>query len=268
MPSLRELQAAMRRGIVERDDEGAIAHIVADGIAPEDRLSVYRNTFAQTLIQALRLTYPAVDHLVGAEFFDATARAFVVQHPPHSSYLDEFGGDFAAFVERFAPAASVPYLPDVARLEWLVCRAIHAPDAAPLTIASLGSVDAADYARICFVPHPSVSVIRTGYPADTIWRAVLNDDDAALAAMDLSSGPACLVVQRGASGGVEVDRVDETVWRFAGALCSRCPLGSALDDHPGIDATAVLAGLLARGCFTGFSVASRTGVHRQSLRSS
>lgn len=258
MLSLRELQDAVRRSIVDRDDVDAMAHIVADGIAPRERLSVYRNTFAQTLIRALRLSYPAVDRLVGVEFFDVAARGFIAQQPPRSSYLDEFGGDFAGFLERFAPAASVPYLPDVARLEWAVSRALHAADTPVLTIASLRSVDAADYARIRFVRHPSVSMVRTGYPADLIWHAVLMDDDAALAAIDLSCGPACLMVQRGIPG-VEVDRVDETVWRFARALCSGCPLGSALDDHPGIDATTALAGLERQGCFAGFSLASHTG---------
>ncbi|MBB4517498.1 hypothetical protein GGD68_006301 [Paraburkholderia fungorum] len=267
MPSLCELQDAMRRGIVDHDEAGAIAHIVAaGGVAPQDRLAVYRNTFAQTLIRALRLSYPAVDRLVGAEFFDAAAHEFVLRHPPRSSYLDEYGGEFADFLGQFAPAASVPYLPDVARLEWAVSCAIHAPDAAPLTIASLHSVEAAEYARICFVPHPSVSLVRTGYPADAIWRAVLDDDAVALPAIDLSSGPACLVIQRRTSG-VVVERADETVWRFARALCARCPLGAALDECPDIDATAVLANLLAHGYFAGFSVASPTDP-QQSPRSS
>lgn len=170
MPSLRELQNAVRRSIADHDDVDAMAYIVAHGIAPQERLSVYRNTFAQTLIRALRLSYPTVDRLVGTEFFDAAAREYIAHQPPRSSYLDEFGGDFAAFLGRFAPCASVPYLRDVARLEWAVSCALHAADASALTIASLRTVEATDYARLCFVPHPSVSMVRTGYPADTIWR--------------------------------------------------------------------------------------------------
>lgn len=257
MPSLRDLQDAMRRSIIERDDGDAIAHIVANGIAPQDRLSVYRNTFTQTLIRALRLSYPAVDRLVGAAFFDAAAGDFVVQQPPRSSFLDDFGGDFAAFLERFAPAASLPYLADVARLEWAVSRALHAPDAAALSLASLGSVDAADYAQICFTPHPSVSLIHTIFPADVIWCAVLEDDDAALAAIDLSSGPAWLIVQRGPSA-FDIARLDEALWRFVSDLCAGCPLGAALGEHSGIDATAALADLLTQKRFAAFTLAPRS----------
>jgi hypothetical protein len=258
MPSLRELQDAVRRSIVDRDDVDAMVYVVADGIAAQGRLSVYRNTFAQTLIRALRLSYPAVDRLVGTNFFDAAAREYIAQQPPRSSYLDEFGGDFAAFLGRFAPCASVPYLPDVAQLEWAVSCALHAADTPALTIASLRAIEATEYAWLSFVPHPSVSLIRTDYPADAIWHAVLMDDDAALMAIDLSGCPTYLMVQRGDSG-VQVDRVDGTVWRFSRALCSGCMLGLALDDHPGIDATAALAGLLAQGGFAGFSLALQTG---------
>lgn len=257
MPSLRELQDAVRRAIVERDDLDAVASIVAGGITPQGRLSVYRNTFASTLIRALRLSYPAVDRLVGAAFFDGAARTFVDGHPPRSSYLDEFGGDFADFLGHFPPAASVPYLADVARLEWAVNRAVHAPDAPALAIASLDVVEPADHERICFRPHPSVSLIGTQFPADVIWRAVLDNNDAALAAIDLSGEPAWLIVQRGESG-VQVARLDQGVWKLAHALFSGYPLGTALATAPDIDATTALADLLVRGCFAGFSVASST----------
>ena len=255
-PSLRELQEAVRRSIVAHDDGEAGRYIVGAGIAPQERLSVYRNTFTQTLIRALRLSYPAVDRLVGAEFFDAAARDFIVAQPPCSSHLDEFCGDFPGFLERFAPAAAVPYRGDVARLEWAVSRALHAPDAVALDIASLQSLNADDHARICFTPHPSASLVHTLFPADVIWRAVLADDnDAALAAVTLSDGPAWLLVQRGPSG-VEVLRLEQSLWHFVSALFLGYPLGLALADHAGVNVALALADLLAHGRFAGFGLAA------------
>ena len=255
-PSLRELQEAVRRSIVAHDDGEAGRYIVEAGIAPQERLSVYRNTFTQTLIRALRLSCPAVDRLVGAEFFDAAACDFIVAQPPCSSYLDEFGGDFPGFLERFSPAAAVPYLGDVARLEWAVSRALHAPDAVALDIASLQSLNADDHARICFTPHPSASLVHTLFPADVIWRAVLADDnDAELAAIRLSGDPAWLMVQRGPSG-VDVRRLEPALWHFVSALFAGCPLGIALADHPQVNASVALADLLAHGRFVGFGLAA------------
>lgn len=73
MPSLHELQHDFRRSLVERDDDAAATHVLGDGLAPEQRLAVYRNTFDGNLVNALRLSYPAVHRLVGAEFFEGAA---------------------------------------------------------------------------------------------------------------------------------------------------------------------------------------------------
>ncbi|HEP6427344.1 DNA-binding domain-containing protein [Burkholderia anthina] len=255
MPSLRELQDAIRRSIVDRDDLDAAAWILDGGIGPGRRLSVYRNTFASTLIRAMRLSCPAVDRLVGAEFFDASVREYVAVRPPRSSYLDEFGGDFADFLEQFPPAQSVPYLPDVARLEWAVNCSIHAPDAPVLSAAELGIVDPADHERIRFQPHPSVSLVCSRFPVDEIWRSVLAGDDAALTAVDLSSGPIWLIVQRHESG-IRVDRLEATTWRFLDDLFAGCTLGNALSKYPGIDAAGILADLFVQGRCARFSLAN------------
>ena len=68
MPSLREVQHAMRRGLLQEADGDAAACIVAAGLAPGQRLSVYRNTLFGALANALRLSFPAVHRLVGADF--------------------------------------------------------------------------------------------------------------------------------------------------------------------------------------------------------
>jgi hypothetical protein len=254
MPSLREVQGAMRASLVERDDSAAAAWILGDGLAPGQRLSVYRNTFASNLANALRLSFPAVQRLVGTEFFEGAAQIFAHERPPLSAYLDEYGSEFPDFLARFSPAGSLVYLPDVARLEWAVTRALHAPDVEPLDPARLAETPPRDHDRVCFVPHPSVSLVRSYYPVDAIWRAVLAQDDAALAAIDIASGPVWLLVERSPTG-VEVIRIDESSSRFAAALLAGQPLGAALDAATGVDAPVLLAQHIAAGRFIGFDLA-------------
>jgi hypothetical protein len=260
MPSLREVQRAMHASLIERDDSAAAACILDEGLAPEQRLSIYRNTFASNLANALRLSFPAVQRLVGAEFFEGTAQMFAHERPPLSAYLDEYGSGFPDFLARFPAAAALAYLPDVARLEWAVTRALHAPDMGPLDLALLAAIGEADHDRIRFVPHPSVGLVKADYPVDTIWRAVLAQDDAALATIDLTAGPAWLLVERLAAG-VGVTRVDEQAWRFAAALFARRSLGAALDAANGIDAPALLAEHIAAGRFVGFDLADAVADH-------
>jgi len=84
------------------------------------------------LIGALADTFPVTRELVGAPFFDAMARCFIDAEPPRSPVLTEHGDTFPEFVSAFPPAAGLPYLPDLARLELARVRAYHAADATAL----------------------------------------------------------------------------------------------------------------------------------------
>ena len=254
MPSLRDVQHAVRRSLLQDADGDAAALIVGAGLAPSQRLSVYRNTIFAALSNALMLSFPAVHRLVGAEFFEGAAHVFASEQPPRCADLNAYGAAFPDFLQRFEPAATLAYLADVARLEWAVNRALHAPDAQAIDVSQLAAVAPSDQDRVCFVAHPSISLLRSSFPVDSIWRAVLQQDDAAIAAIDLDSGPVRLMVHR-LAGEVEVVRLDEGAWRFAAALFSGQPLGSALDAAQGIATPELLADHLLAGRCIGFHVA-------------
>jgi hypothetical protein len=252
-PTLLELQHAVYRSLVGRDDAEAAVFIIADGIDPAARLGIYRNTFASVLTNALKLSYPAVHRLVATECFEGAARLFIEEELPQYANLDDYGADFPGFLARFPPVAALSYLPDVARLEWAVSRALHAPDVPPLDLGRLAALSEDEQARVCFAPHPAAGLMRADHRADSIWRSVLAQDDAGLATIDPASGPVWLLVHR-SEGGVEVRRLSEAAWRFTEALLSGRPLHAALEEARCAEVQALLAEYLAAGLFAGFSV--------------
>jgi hypothetical protein len=251
MPTLRELQHAMRTGLIERE-VGAIALSFADGVGA-DRLDIYRNTIFLGLTRVLRLAYPAVERLVGAEFFDSAADRFISEHLPHAAYLDQYGDAFPDFLSHFPSAASLSYLADVARLEWAVNCALHAPDEAPLELSQLTALAPDDRCRVSFRAHPSVGLVRSEFPVDDIWRAVLSGDDRAMAALDLAAGPVFLLVERGQAG-LEVTRMKKSAWEFVEALCRGEPLHSAIGPAADFDPSSLLGKQLAHGRFVAFAL--------------
>jgi hypothetical protein len=254
MPSLRDAQHAMRRSLLHGASDDALADIVGAGLSPRQRLSIYRNTMLGTLANALRLSFPAVHRLVGATFFEEAAQVFSREQVPGCADLNAYGAEFADFLQRFEPAATLAYLADVARLEWAVNRALHAPDTSALNPSTLASVAPCDHDRVCFVAHPSISLLRSTFPIDTIWRAVLQRDDAALAAIDLG-GPVCLLVERRLDE-LCVERLEEGAWQFAVALLAGQSLGAALGITDGVDASARLAQHLLAGHCVAFHLAT------------
>jgi putative DNA-binding protein len=252
MPTLLEMQNAMQASLLLRDS-GAIAAMLA-GHVPADRLDIYRNTFTHTLTKALRLCFPATQRLVGEEFFEGATQIFIGERPPRIAWLDLYGSEYPGFLRSFAPAASIGYLGDVAELEWAVNSALHAADVLPLDVAGLGTIEAEDQPRICFSPNPATRLLRLEYPADIIWRAVLDSDDDMLGRIDLGCGPRHLLIER-RSTGVEVEYLAEPAWSFLARLCHGLPIEAALADSGEFDYPAALAQHLALGRFVTFSLA-------------
>jgi hypothetical protein len=247
MPALLELQRAMRAQLLE-------APLVGDH-SEDELLAIYRNTVRSTLLNALRLSYPAVQRIVGADFFEACVYQFIGERAPRSAYLNDYGGELPAFLAQFEPARSLPYLADVAQLEWAVNRALHAPDSIGLDLQRLAALDESARSGVRLQVHPGVSLLQLQFPADAIWRAVLDQDERAMAALELGGGPVHLLIER-RSDTVLVQRLSAQAWQFAASLSAGTPLYAALDQAaqwPEENASALLAEHLASGRFIGFS---------------
>jgi uncharacterized protein len=148
----------------------------ADGRSVRRRFAVHRNNVAAGLINVLASRYPVVQRLVGEDFFRAMAQLYVTSEPPRSPILLLYGETFPAFLETFPPATAIEYLADVARLEFARGRAYHAADRVPLGNEVFASLDLAGLAKLRFLLHPSLSLVRSRFPIVSIWKAHQADE--------------------------------------------------------------------------------------------
>jgi len=96
------------------------------------RFALYRGNLTSTWRKSLAAAYPVIEQLVGEEFFTALAREYGRARPSDSGDLNRFGAHFEQFLRSFEHAQDLPYLPDMARLEWQLHRIHYAPHALPL----------------------------------------------------------------------------------------------------------------------------------------
>jgi hypothetical protein len=177
------------------------------------------------------------------------AGIFVRAAPPTSVLLAEYGEGFPAFIERFEPARSVPYLADVARLELLRVRAFHAADAEPLTPEQVARAlaDPERLPALRVICHPSLGVLRSRYAVVSLWAAHQGIGD--LARVDPFLPESALVVR----GGLEVQVIalppgdDVLVAGFANGLTLGDAAALAAAAYPDFDLTTPLALLLRHG---------------------
>lgn len=255
----------MMADALRQRDRGALPPwLSTHGVSTATAIEVSRNNFCGTLVNALRTSFPAVGSLVGEKFFDGAATSFARDMPPRSPWLDSYGASFPAYLDTLATLAALPYIAEVAKLEWLINLALHAPDAhggqiGTRDIETLTALDNDAAGSVRLHPAPSFGLLRTVHPADAIWSAVLaldaDDGDARLAAIDLQSGPVWLCVSRQADG-VDVRRMPERAWRFAAALRGGATLATAASDADSVDGDigALLAAHLQQQHFTSFSI--------------
>jgi hypothetical protein len=169
--------------------------------------------------------------------------------------MNDYGAGFPGFLRGFPPAAALAYLGDVAQLEWAVNRALHAEDAPRLDLTRLARLHESELSRVSFSAHPALSLLRLDSPADAIWRAVLDQNDAAMAAIDLSGGPVHLLIERDAAG-VQVRRLDGAAWDFTAQLCAGRPLYAVLADGSHAAAHVWLAEHLSAGRWVQFHLSA------------
>jgi len=225
----------------QREFMGAL---FGDAPAAAPGLAVYRRGALANLCGAVRATYPVVRRLVGDAFFDEAARRHALEVPSGSGNLDDYGAGFADFLAAYPHAAGLPYLPDVARLEWAAHEARRAAEARSLDLPALADAGPEQAGRLRMSLHPSVSIVRSPFPVLAIWEANQAGRDGT---PGRDGGERVLVCRR--DGEVALEAIDEPTEALARSLARGATLDEACEAL-GADAgrfPAALARLAAAG---------------------
>ncbi|QKY07613.1 MNIO family bufferin maturase [Janthinobacterium lividum] len=141
------------------------------GDAVPQRFSLYRGSLGANWRRTLSQVYPVVLALVGEDFFGGLAHAYGRQMPSDSADLNQFGARFADFLAVFPPVEELPYLPDMARLEWALHLAHYAADAQGLAPEALAALHPDQLEAHCFTLHPACVLLASGWQVAALWQA-------------------------------------------------------------------------------------------------
>jgi len=169
--ALRDLQAAFAAHIMGGDRADLVAAVAGDTIPAAARLSVYRHHVFESLGTALAATFPTVQTLVGMDFFRGLTCAFARHSLPAQPVLTEYGADFAAFIAGYDAARDLPYLADVARLDWALNLAFHAQLGGRLKAEDLSALPVERLPSMSIALAAGAVLLSSRYPLDRIWEA-------------------------------------------------------------------------------------------------
>jgi hypothetical protein len=236
MPSLRETQQRFVDAVFS--PEVGIDFVAGSPTFARERMTIYRRTIFANYRKALSASYPVVKRLTGTPFFHAAIDAFARAQPSQSGDLNVYGEALGEFLATYPPAADLPYLPDVARLEWAIDEANRASEASCAPESVLAALAVAPPDRLPALRlrlEPSCRLVASPFPIFRIWQTNqpgYSGNDRVM----LEEGGDALLVRRG-DNGISLERLAVGDHAWLAAVAAGATLGAAIEAAQNADAT-------------------------------
>ncbi|HXG20035.1 MAG TPA: DNA-binding domain-containing protein [Methylomirabilota bacterium] len=188
MLSLRELQERFFASIARTPGAGpgsfdpALVGCVAERgpLGAAARVDIYAQMYYARLFDVLKEDFPRVAAILGDDRAHAIISAYLAQHPSTHPSLRQLGRCFPGFLQNCQEAADLPFLGDLAMLEWTRLEVFDAPDAELLRVEHLQSIAPEKWPGLTLRLIPALQVVHSEWPVHEIWKAAETEDAPAL----------------------------------------------------------------------------------------
>jgi hypothetical protein len=180
MPNLRDLQSQFFASITSGREEGgprsfdpALVQVVQGWgqLGPEERLDIYAHMYCARLLDVLHEDFPRVTALLGDKYFHEIAHRYLARYPSTHPSVRYVGRHFSEFLGAEVVMEGLPFLADLARLEWARLEVFDAPDAEPLQMAHLQAIPPEGWPALRFRLIPACQILRSAWPVHRVWAA-------------------------------------------------------------------------------------------------
>ena len=263
MLKLKDLQKQFKEIIFNEKSSLLLSALDSNrSISASDSLEIYRQSIFTTLTETLQSVFVTVEALVGKEFFSVMAEAYIKQFPSLSGDLAHYGEKFSVFIADFEAVNHLPYLAEVAQLDWSYHEVFYEESPASFDWESLGAIREEEYQIIKFHLSPASRLLKFRFPIFRIWKFCQDDSDEK--SIDLFSNTEqaeyLLVIRRNLEGYFEKITPGEfaLLSAFKEGMLFEHACNNALKEEPNLDINACFQKHLLRGTLANFSINRRT----------
>lgn len=147
-------------------------------LGPSGRLDVYANMYFYRLRDSLAEDFSRTASILGAARFHNLITDFLLVHPSAHPSLRFLGGPLPEFLDHHPYGSEMPYLADLALLEWTrneIFQALNSPVLSPALLAALPTEK---WAEIRFIPVAAVRLLRLDWDVVSLWERLEAGGDA------------------------------------------------------------------------------------------
>lgn len=168
---LAELQAGFQAYLICDIRGAAFAKlIVADEkVGVKRRLAIYFDAYRLRIVEALATSYPKLKLLLGDDFFDSTARAYLEEHPSKFRNMRWYGGQMRDYLLSALPQH--PIAAQMAAFEWMLLLAFDAEDVPELKIQDLAEIPSENWSELKFKFQPALHLLPLRWNTIALWKA-------------------------------------------------------------------------------------------------
>lgn len=249
-PTLAELQQGLAALVLNRQvldarlsdgHEIDIERLVSvpTGVDIGTRLGVYTGGYPARIREALIQAFPAVAKILGDAALASLLERYRPQIPTGWCNLNSVGRALPDFLRSDRLAEELPFLPDLARLEWSVFECFHARVGNPIDLSFAAGWELDDWAGARIGFQPGVALVTSPWPIHSLREA--RRSERSQIDIDLVEHPQSVWVYRQRFE-VVTEILDEIDARAAHALLEGRPLGEVMGqmESAGADAGGTL----------------------------
>jgi hypothetical protein len=170
--SLAAIQADLKAAILG-SNKSALPHIAKTARGTKaSAFGVYKDAYIMRLTDFLANDHEVLHQYLGDVTFASMARDYIAAHPSENPNARWYCKHLPAFLQRYEAFEHHQEIQELASLEAALNYAFDAPEAAHLTIADLGSLDAQAFTTMPLSIHPSAVRLTFLQNTTSIWSAL------------------------------------------------------------------------------------------------
>lgn len=169
---LADWQLAFVEALSPQGDSSPLSDLVKEG--EQDRLKIYHNNAFQALNNALQQVFSVCQIVVGERCFSQLVKGYMRQYPLTELNLNSYGQHFSTWlateIRQHSGFATLPYLGELAQLEWLLNQSYYAMDkacfmqAGHYELTELAALTDVQQSKVTLLLAPDVSLFTCRYP--------------------------------------------------------------------------------------------------------
>jgi hypothetical protein len=142
---------------------------VSEDFPAARRLGIYAEAYFSRIVESMEADYPRLRSVLGEVQFQKLMAEYLKAFPSKTHNIGEVGRHLPKFVADYPVSDELPFLSELANLEWQSIESFYAPAEDLFDSSMLGGLDDSDWAELQVKISSSVRLLRSKWPLEKFW---------------------------------------------------------------------------------------------------